>query len=65
MRAGFRSVTIQQLTQFVNLEVNPSFLRLEAFDRSVDDFSGQLLGWHVSWDAPNAQAPKLFYILRR
>jgi hypothetical protein len=36
------------LTQFVNLGVNPSFLRLEAFDGGVDDFGSQLLGWHVN-----------------
>jgi len=37
------------LTQFVNLGVYPSFLRLEAFDGSVDDFGSQLLAWHVKW----------------
>jgi hypothetical protein len=41
------------LTQIVNLGVNPTLLRLEAFDGSVDDFGSQLLGWHVNEDAPN------------
>jgi hypothetical protein len=53
------------LPQFVDLGVNPSFLRLEAFDGSVDDFGSQLLGWHVIGGAPNTQASKPFYILPR
>jgi hypothetical protein len=53
------------LPQFLNLGVNPSFLRLEAFDGGVDDFGSQLLGWHVNGGAPNTQASKPFYILPR
>jgi len=48
LRPRFRAATTQQLPQFVNLGVNPSFLRLEAFDGGVDDFGSQLLGWHVN-----------------
>jgi len=61
----FRAATIQQLPQFFDLGVNPSFLRLEAFDGGVDDFGSQFLGWHVSGGAPNTQASKPFYILPR
>jgi hypothetical protein len=47
------SPEVQELSQLVNLGVNPSFLRLEAFDGSVDDFGSQLWGWHVNEDAQN------------
>ena len=60
-----RAATIQQLPQLFDLGVNPSFLRLEAFDGGVDDFGSQLLGWHVIGGAPNTQASKPFYILPR
>jgi hypothetical protein len=35
------------LTQFINLRVDPSLLRLKTFDGSIDYFSGEFL-WHVS-----------------
>ena len=38
-----RAVASQQLTEFVDLRVDASFLRFEAFDRGVDDFSCELL----------------------
>ena len=40
---GFRcAVGLQQLTEFVNLRVDAPFLRFEAFDRGVNDFSCEL-----------------------
>ena len=38
-----RAVALQQLTEFIDLRIDAPFLRFEAFDRGVDDFSCELL----------------------
>ena len=43
MRGGSRADRIEQLTQLINLRVDPSLLRLKTFDGCVDYFSGEFL----------------------
>jgi hypothetical protein len=46
-RGGSRADRIKQLTQFINLRIDPSLLKLKTFDGCIDYFSGEFL-WHVS-----------------